>query len=90
MREGLETYLTFIAFIAFGTINHRCLIRERLESHLSVNHCQGLKIQPNYKHQHGLGYQLATTISSSFINVFDILNEVISLLNKTLGIGYTL
>lgn len=95
LKEGLETHSTSIASItstastASGTTNYRCLIKERLESHLLSNHRQGLQTQPYSNQRHGLKFQPAATLSNLFIYVSNIL-KVISSPTKTSGTGYSL
>ena len=63
---------------ASGTINPCRLIRERLESYLPFNYCQGLGTQPCSKQRQGSGCHPAATASSLFINVSDIPNVTFS------------
>ncbi len=42
LTKSLEAYLASTTSTASGTTNHHCLIRERLESYPSSNHCKGL------------------------------------------------
>lgn len=89
LRGGLETLLASIKCIAFGTINHYRLIRERLETYPPSNYRQGLGTQSCSNQWHGLGVQPAATAFSYFTNASDI-SEVTSSPTKAPGTSYSL
>lgn len=69
-----------------NTINHYCLIRKLLESHLSSNHCQDLETQLRAKQWQATRSYLAFTTSSLFTNVSNIF-KVTLLPVKAFAIG---
>lgn len=72
IREKLESHLAFIAFIVSNTINHYCLIKERLKSHIFSNHCQDLETQLFAKQWQAAKSHPASIKSSLFTNVSNI------------------
>lgn len=90
LRKSLETHLTFTISTAFGIINYFCLIKKCFKSHFCFNYCQDLKTKSRSNQPHNLGSQAVATRFNSFINAFNISNEIIFLPKKSLNMGNTL
>ena len=75
LQEAIESHSASTTSTAFGTINARRLIRERLESHPPFKHCQGLESQTCPNQRQGSGSHLAATAFSSYTNVSGILDS---------------
>ena len=70
--EGLESHSASTASIASGITNHRCLIREHLESHPPSNYHQDLGTQLCANQQQDSGFHPATNMFNLFTNAFNI------------------
>lgn len=76
MIESHSVSTAFTASTVSGTTNPCHLIRERLESHLPSNHCQGLGTQPQPNQRQGSRSHPATNAFGSFINASNIPNVI--------------